>query len=335
MRRTTRITKPTFKVRSKASKDNIDRSKKSNNARADDGWADCDDELKSTTTKQVEDPKDIELLLSRINMNPTPAPAYSPISAVKHPVEKSDCNYGYNPPPKQDFQIDPMIYLCGSSGRSVALDICDFVNLTPPVSHLDISDCAGADDVLKEFYRAKSGPKRPKLQDVTVAQWGLANTRIMNKLFLDTVAAAVIDIQGMRRYLAYTAKTFELFGKFDRVSVLEYDQHYRMYQAANNLAWGTDVPHLETMSLYRSSLQQKSSVPSQVRNGGSSSSGGQKSVCKMYNSMGGCKFGLRCNYAHQCLKCSESHPQFVHNTSGPVQYNKSNGPPQATGQPQF
>ena len=312
----------------------LEQKKKSSTARADNGWADCN-EPKSTSTDEVhvpiDDSQDIEILLSRLDMHlSTPAPAFSPIFA--DPNAKSDCYYQ---PPSQNFQIDPMIYLCGSSGRSVALDICDFVNLTPPVSHLNISDCAGADDVLKEFYQAKSGPKRPKLQDVTVGQWGLANTRIMNKLFLDTVAAAVIDIQGMRRYLAYTAKTFELFGKFDRVSVLEYDQHYRIYQAANNLAWGTDVPHLETMSLYRSSLQPKSSMLGQVRNGGTSSTGGHKSVCKMYNSMGGCKFGLRCNFAHQCLKCSESHPQFVHNTSAPVHSNRSNGPLQATGQPQF
>ena len=58
------------------------------------------------------------------------------------------------------------------------MDICDFVNLTFPVSHLDISDCAGDDDIFKEFFLTFL--KQPKLHDVTIAQWELASTRIMN-----------------------------------------------------------------------------------------------------------------------------------------------------------
>ena len=91
MRRTTRITKPTFKVKSKTLKDTSVRTKKkTSTARADDGWADCD-EPKSSSTKQVhvpiDDSQDIEILLSRLNMHPpTTAPVFSPISAAKDPI---------------------------------------------------------------------------------------------------------------------------------------------------------------------------------------------------------------------------------------------------------
>ena len=74
--------------------------------------------------------------------------------------------------------------------------------------------CAGPAETIEEYYKAKSGAKRPKLQDLTVAQWGLANTRIMNKLVM---CNGTYDQECAHNYLAYTVKVFEMFGKFERV----------------------------------------------------------------------------------------------------------------------
>jgi hypothetical protein len=211
--------------------------------------------------------------------------------------------------------VDPLVYLTGSK-RSEALDICDFVNLSPPV-RIDVGACNGPGEVLEEFYKAKTGVRRPKLQDVTVAQWGLANSRIMDQLFFCDGAPG----EGVRHYLAYSAKVFEMFGKFDKVSVLEYDRRYRIYQAASDppFVWGTDVPHLDTMALASASTS-KPGYRSSYTNARPSSQDTKvpkTQHCNMYNTIQGCRFGTRCNFLHQCHKCTGPHPQFIHDQPPP------------------
>lgn len=212
--------------------------------------------------------------------------------------------------PSNIYTPDPTVYLTGPKSSASALDICDFVNITEP-TNIDIGTCSGPDEVLQKYYSAKAGARRPKLHDVTISQWGLANARIMDKLFFATNSG---DMARARLYLAYTAKVHELFNKFDRCSVLEYDRIYRTYQAAHQFEWGVDLPHLDTMTLKVNSLSKK---PSTRSNDGGQAPDGKRSnpakpLCRMYNSVQGCKFGERCSFQHKCSSCGDGHPAFIH-----------------------
>ena len=186
--------------------------------------------------------------------------------------------------------IDPMVYLTGFSKTTPALEIVDHINLAPPT--LQWSECATAADALEQFARAKGGARRLKLEDVTVSQWGLANTRIMHKLYPSGGPA-------ITRYMAYTCKVFELFGKFDHVSVLLYDKRYREMQAACGFAWGADVPHLDTLMLNKGPATTARQQAFQTQ------------VCKLYNRRDGC-VRAGCKFLHVCHKCHAAHPIYEH-----------------------
>ena len=204
--------------------------------------------------------------------------------------------------------VNPLVYLTGPSAETKAYDICDFVNLSAPIT-VEWSECKDSAEVLEQYIKAKSGAKRPKLEDVTVAQWGIANTRIMDKLFH---ADGIVNTIGLRQYMAYTCKVFELLQKYDRVKVLQYDRRYRMLQATHLFPWGTDLPHLDSMHLTQEISNKQTS--------GKTTAGGQQgkqqsTICHMYNQLHGCKFGQRCNFKHVCNKCQAGHPEFAHKDS--------------------
>ena len=71
------------------------------------------------------------------------------------------------------------------------------------------------------------GPKKPKLETVTVPQWVVANTRILYALLSEGKLATQAAIQ---QYLAYTVKIMELSAKFDWKSILMYDNEVRSYK---------------------------------------------------------------------------------------------------------
>jgi hypothetical protein len=181
----------------------------------------------------------------------------------------------------------------------------------------ELADCTDAAAALEQYIKAKTGARRPRLEDVTIAQWGLANIRIMDKLFQSTIS-------GARLYMAYTAKVFQMFGKFDRVKVLHYDRQYRTMQAASGFQWGTDLPHLDTIAftpgtmldstLTSPHMQQNSPYMQQNKFPGAQKGNNVKRdiVCKMFNRLSGCKFGTRCNFQHLCSNCQGAHPAFAH-----------------------
>jgi hypothetical protein len=110
------------------------------------------------------------------------------------------------------YSPDPTVYLTGPRSSATALDICDFVHITEP-TNIDLGTCTGPDEVLQKYFSAKAGARRPKLHGVTISQWGLANARIMDKLFFASNSG------DMARATLYTAKVHELFNKFDRCSI--------------------------------------------------------------------------------------------------------------------
>ena len=221
VRRSARVKKPTMKAKAAQS---ISRKRNTpvpaKNKPAEDDWEsiclDNDDTVDTTkdpvngktlskdigyqpeATNAHDQERDINWLLDRLHLeNSAPAASRPPIQQSFTPTHISP--------------VDPMVYLTGFSRSTTVLDICDFVNVTPVT--VEWSDCDSTADAIDQYVKARSGPRRPKLEDLTISQWGLANIRIMHKLYPQ-------GTPGIASYLAYTCKVFEHFGNFDHVLVV-------------------------------------------------------------------------------------------------------------------
>ena len=227
-------------------------------------------------------------------------PFYSPAMSVG-----GQNNYSL---PKID---NPHIYLERGRNSAQALNIVDYVNIAPPtVSSFQASSIDTFSDLVESLVQLKTGPRRPKLEDVSISDWCIANMRIMDQLFGKYVPSSVRD------YCAYSVKVAELFRDFERVSVLQYDQEYRHVQAEVDFRWGADIPHLHTTKLIRKSTPSSATNFNQV---GRKVVKKKDGVCLQYNSKTGCTFGTsRCKFQHICLICKENHPKFSHGTENGV-----------------
>ena len=325
------VKKATYKIKQQQNKPKAGPRKAS---KQDTDWIECEDTITSAEhDHNATQRDDLQWLFSKLNMGKEQQ------DIGYHPDKTS---MGETPAVASYGAVDPIVYLTGVDQALKVLDICDFVNTGQPVS-LDISALSGPDEVLQEYYKVKSGSRRPKLEDVSIAQWSLANARIFDKLFWQ----GNFSQTNARRYLAYTAKISEMFVKFEKFSVLEYDRRYRHYQAASSppLSWGVDIPHLASLVLVplrvsSGAKQQKYGTSSSQQYGsssihqyGSSSSQQHQSRprCKLYSTMRGCKFGVRCNYDHSCMICGGPHPQFAHDHNHAMQQFSST----PTERPQF
>ena len=76
----------------------------------------------------------------------------------------------------------------------------------------------------------KSGPKKLRLESLTLSQWSIANLAILYNLVGDgkLVGASLMD------YLSYTTKVYQLVQRFSLASVLLYDREYRKIQSIMN-----------------------------------------------------------------------------------------------------
>ncbi len=78
---------------------------------------------------------------------------------------------------------DPLVFLrggCNNKTRAKTLyEIGDFINLVLPVLEEQVMSEQGQ---VRPVYR--SAPRKPKLESVSVEEWCLANTRIMDILFI-------------------------------------------------------------------------------------------------------------------------------------------------------
>ena len=113
----------------------------------------------------------------------------------------------------------------------------------------------------------KSGQKRPKLENMTLSQWSVANRAILYQLVREN------KLQGpsLFDYLSYTTKVYQLVQRYNLISVLLYDREYRKLQAALKFRWGTDVQHLSSIHLQardkpaaQSNQQKKQTVPNKL-----------------------------------------------------------------------
>lgn len=212
---------------------------------------------------------------------------------------------------------DPQIFLeTAAQGKSAPTnyDITDFISGT--IEEEIIVGGNGTQQVV-----VKSGPRKPKLENVTLAQWSVANLAILYKL----VGESKLHAGNILDYLSYTTKVCQLVQRYTLVSVLMYDREYRQLQARHGFRWGTDVPHFHTIH-----LQPRPTHPSQpsARSSGSHSGKGGNSkggtlsttqtldgkiICRLYNSKAGCHY-KECRYAHQCSNagCHQYHSAQTH-----------------------
>ena len=164
----------------------------------------------------------------RDNQDPTPA-----INSAAHVSQRSDTVL-------QPTWNDPQIHLSTAADKSVCshYDICDFVQCS--IEEETIIGGQGDQQIV-----VKSGPRKPKLENLTLSQWSIANLAILYKLQWENKLGgdSILD------YLSYTTKVYQLVQCFSLPSVLLYDREYRKLQASMNFWWGTDVQHLHTLCL--------------------------------------------------------------------------------------
>lgn len=166
---------------------------------------------------------------------------------------------------------------------------------------------------------------RVKLENVTALQYVEASMRIMGKLIL---SGKLGNMEQVLQYAGYTAMIARLGQKKDWRSVLRFDDGYREAQAADNLAWGTDLRDLRDLHLEARSTTKHDASKQINKNGGKHekkkgydkrSSGstektesiGEWRLCRDFNNSS-CSRAV-CGFKHFCSKCgSSSHGSVGH-----------------------
>ena len=206
--------------------------------------------------------------------------------------------------------------------KGEVLRIVDFVdNIVPREDERTLSD--GGNTKLIVSYC----PKKPKLEQVTMQQWVVSNTRIFYSLLVKQKLQSVEDIQ---HYLAYTIKIMELANRFQWVSVLKYDDEFRLLQASYNYPWIFDSNHLHTVLLEPITKSQQVPRTANRTSWGlqspyvSSTSDGH-TICQNFYGSRRCSF-TNCVYQHVCnccvswgKACGLTHSGFSHNSIPPRQ----------------
>lgn len=217
-----------------------------------------------------------------------------------------------NVPSVQSWR-DPQIYLSrAANGKS-------------PHSHYDITDfVAGSmeEEIVvggngTQQVVLKSGPKKPKIENVTLAQWSVASNAILYRL----VNESKLDSSNILDYISYATKICELVQRYTLLSVLLYDRNYRQVQAQSNFRWGTDVPHLQNVHLipriprpaFTTGQKNQTTQPQRSQSNQGPLTLDGKTICKLYNSKAGCHY-KECRYVHQCsyTGCYQAHAAGTH-----------------------
>ena len=101
--------------------------------------------------------------------------------------------------------------------------IIDYVNNIVPQEEEETLGNQGSAKIVVTY-----GPKKPKLESISIPQWVVANTRIFYTLLSEGKLSTQSAIQD---YLAYTVKIMELIARYDWKSILMYDNEFRKLQA--------------------------------------------------------------------------------------------------------
>ena len=205
---------------------------------------------------------------------------------------------------------DSLLYLQQNRGEKVEyLDIVDFV---PGLLTAQQKVVVPGSDGQLVF---ESGPRKPKLENISPHQWSAANARIMFQL----INEGKLNGRGILDYLAYTVKVSQLGERYEWPTVLYYDRQYRELQSMLQFPWASDSPHLHKVYLREKPLKQHAK-------GGRSNSAGKniakgptdpntnKEICISFNNdqRNACKYGANCRYSHVCSLCFKLHARSEH-----------------------
>ena len=166
-------------------------------------------------------------------------------------------------------------------------------------------------------FIVNSGPKKPRLENLTLSQWSVANLAILYRL----VGENKLQGSALMDYLSYSTKTYQLIQRYSLISVFLFDREYRKLKATMQFRWGTDVQHLSNIHVQpkeRSAAQgnpPKKTFPTKPSKNVKTKP--NKPVCRNFNSQKGC--GLtECNYQHVCIipGFAQTHSALNHSAAG-------------------
>ena len=210
--------------------------------------------------------------------------------------------------------------------------ITDFVDSIIQTNHEEVLTENSVSRLLINY-----GPKRIKLEDVSVHQYVVAALRILYQLVETNQLSSYNEIQ---HYLAYVIKCMEFAMHFEWSSVLHFDDKFRQLQALHGVPWVFESFHLSAKELIpktRATLANKGrfrASKGRGRFGDRPSASGNypnaydesvaqytdegQVICKNFNRVKGCSL-LDCKFAHVCNRklsnqkaCGQTHPKFQH-----------------------
>ena len=154
--------------------------------------------------------------------------------------------------------IQPKLFLNPNSNKGKqALLIPDFVSKVVPEREENVISL-GKNTKLSVTCENR----RPKLAEISLSEWNIANTRILFRLIKTGQLRTYSD---MKDYLVYTVKINQLASKFNWLKVLKYDK-YRLVQLKYSFPWSYDSHHMHTMLLSEPSASQSRMGQNSARN---------------------------------------------------------------------
>ena len=159
--------------------------------------------------------------------------------------------------------------------------------------------------------KLKSSAKT-KLENVTPAQWTVANARILAELLDETPASDTKRVTS--DYLSHIAKMGELATRYTWSSVILLDDEYRRQQAAYGFCWGSDTPHTSMLVLHERAKQKHKHLRSTIKPQESPVCHMYKKLVPMYSEKT-CTYGRGCRFRHACATCGSDHPRVHHSAT--------------------
>ena len=224
-----------------------------------------------------------------------------------------------SPPNPEDLFLN----LGSTRGNAkIALLIPEFVMKVIPDQDESIIDI-GNNAKLSVSY----GNRRPKLSEISISDFNIANVRILYRLIETGQLPTYSDVKG---YLIYTVKINQLASKFSWLNVLNYDNEYRLAQAKYGFPWTYDCNHMHTFWLSGSPIQKAGTFsnkryPRSYQNTDPSDlasvTDDGKTICRMFNRFRGCRL-VECKFEHVCNRiingraCLSPHPGYQHYVAG-------------------
>ena len=268
---------------------------------------DTKDDPHMATTKSLAKDKDLNKLLSDINMLPG-------ILAYGDKQDTSNANDGYN----YEGNVSDLQNM-QSKIRKKSLRICDFVT----------EDLDAGDEDEEEVARVNGGKlvmrrsSKPKVSELTLPEWIPANARILMDL-IDRHEISTMD--EVKQYLDHTIKIGDFARENYINSVMRYDEKFRRMQAEKSCRWDTNDPFLMHNNLIKRTDakygQRQNTKPREeasrqviVNNNGKRHTYDASGcpICHLYQSTKGCHLP-GCTYSHVCIipGCGGAHPSCQH-----------------------